>query len=134
MFSMRSTAARSTVPTPLSHGVAEDAGRVGSAGGERQGPGSEARARRSDRDALQRLAALGVTPTAARELVAEHGTQRVVDALDAVATLGDGEVCPRAGGVLSAVGEGWDLDELLAERHTAQARLVRWEAERAERD
>ena len=58
----------------------------------------------------------------------------MVDALDAVATLGDGEVRLRAGWVLSAVREGWDLGELLAERHTAEARLVRWEAERAERD
>jgi hypothetical protein len=36
--------------------------------------------------------------------------------------------------VLSAVREGWELDELLAERHTAKARLARWHAERAERD
>jgi hypothetical protein len=75
-----------------------------------------------------------VTPTAAGELVAEHGTQRVVDALDAVATLADGEVRLRAGWVLSAVREGWDLDELLAERRTVGARLTRWDAERAERD
>jgi hypothetical protein len=83
---------------------------------------------------VKRLAALGVTPPTARELVAEHGTQRVVDALDAVATLDDGEVCLRAGWVLSAVREGWDLDELLAGRRTAEARFVRWDAERAERD
>jgi hypothetical protein len=82
MFSMRSTAAGSTVPAPLSLGAPEEDGRVGSSGGERREPEPEGRARRSDRDALQPLVALGVTPTAAREVIAEHDTQRVVDALD----------------------------------------------------
>ena len=127
---MRTTAARSRVPL----GGPEDDVRVGSSVGERREPEAETRARRSDRDAQQRLAALGVMPTVAEELVAEHGIQRVVDALDAVATLGDGEVHLRAGWVLSAVREGWDLDELLAERHAAQARLARWQAERVARD
>jgi hypothetical protein len=133
---MRTTAARPTVPAPLPLplGGPEDDVRVGSLDGERRETESEARARRSDRDAQQRLAALGVTPTAARELVAEHGTQHVVDALDAVATLAEGEVRLRAGWVLSAVREGWDLDELLAEQHTAAARLAKWDAERVERD
>jgi hypothetical protein len=70
----------------------------------------------------------------ARELIVENGTQGVGDALDAIATLGDGELSLRAGWVLSAVREGWDLDELLAERRTAAARLARWEAERDDRD
>ncbi len=134
MSRMRSTATRSTVPAPLPHGASEDAGRVGSPSGERQKSESEGRARRSDRQALQRLAALGVTPPTAQELIANHGTQRVVDALDAVATLDDGEVRLRAGWVLSAVHDGWDLDELLAERRTTEARLARWEAERAARE
>jgi hypothetical protein len=137
MSRMRTTAVRSTtVPAPLPPplGGPEDDVRVGSSGGERRVPGSEARARGCNREALKCLAALGVTPMAARELVAEHGTHRVVDALDAVATLADGEVRLRAGWVLSAVREGWDLDELLAERRTAAARLARWQAERADRD
>jgi hypothetical protein len=131
---MCTTAARSTVPAPLPYGTAEDDARVGSSDGERREADAGARARRSDREAVKCLAALGVTPTAARQLIAEHGTQRVVDALDAVATPADGEVRLRVGLVLSAVGEGWDLDGLLAERRTAQARLVRWDAERAEGD
>jgi hypothetical protein len=134
MSRMRSTAARSTVPAPLPPGAPEAHARLGSSSGERREPEPVNRDRRSDREALQRLAALGVTPTAAQELVAEHGTQRVVDALDAVATLDDGEVRLRAGWVLSAVRESWDLGELLAERRTAEARLARWEAERAARD
>jgi len=73
-------------------------------------------------------------PMAARELIAKYGIQLVVDAVDAVATLADGELRLRAAWVLSAVREGWDLDELLAERGTAEARLARWEAERVERD
>jgi hypothetical protein len=47
---------------------------------------------------------------------------------------GDDEVRLRAGWVLSAVREGWDLGELLAERRTTQARLARWQAERVERE
>lgn len=39
----------------------------------------------------------------AKELLAEHGAQRVVDALDAVATLGEGEMRLRAGWVLSTL-------------------------------
>ena len=96
----------STVPAQLALGGPEDDVRVGSSEGERREADSDARARRSDRDAQQRLAALGVMPASARELVAEHGIQRVVDALDAAATLADGEVRLRAGWVLSAVREG----------------------------
>jgi hypothetical protein len=66
-----STVARPTVPLAL--GGPEDDVRVGKTGGERREPEPEGRARRSDRDALQRLVALGVTPTAAQELVEEHG-------------------------------------------------------------
>ena len=134
MSRTRSSTARSTVSAPLPRAAAKHAVDAGSSSGERRQPEPVDGGRRSDREALQRLAALGVMPPAARELVADHGTQRVVDALDAVATLDDGEVRLRAGWVLSAVREGWDLDELLAERRTAEARLVRWEAERLERD
>jgi hypothetical protein len=79
MFSMRSRAARSTVPTPLSHGARENHVRVGSTSGERQESESRKRARRSDREASKCPVATGVTPTAAQDLVAEHGAQRVVD-------------------------------------------------------
>jgi hypothetical protein len=71
---MRTRAARPTVPAQLPLVGPEDDVRVGSSEGERREADSEARTRRSDRDAQQRLATLGVTPTVARQLVAEHGT------------------------------------------------------------
>jgi hypothetical protein len=58
----------------------------------------------------------------------------VVDALDAVDTLGDREVRRRAGWVVSAIRQGWDLGELLAERRQIDARHARWERERDEHD
>ncbi|MEX2504687.1 MAG: hypothetical protein WD378_07545, partial [Egicoccus sp.] len=58
----------------------------------------------------------------------------MVDALDAVDTLGDREVRRRAGWVVSAIRQGWDLGELLAERRQIDARHARWERERDERD
>ena len=82
----------------------------------------------------ERLVALGVAPPTARALVDQYGTRRVVDALDAVDTLGDGEVRRRAGWVISAIRQGWDLDGLLAERRQFEARYARWERERSERD
>jgi hypothetical protein len=82
----------------------------------------------------QRLVALGVAEPTARALLEQHGQARVVDALDAVDTLGDGEVRRRAGWVVSAIRQGWDLDGLLAERRQLEARYARWERERAERD
>jgi hypothetical protein len=81
-----------------------------------------------------RLVALGVAEPTARSLIEQHGEARVVDALDAVDTLGDGEVRRRAGWVVSAIRQGWDLEGLLAERRQLEARYARWEAERAERD
>ena len=81
-----------------------------------------------------RLVALGVVPSTARSLLSEYGTDRVVDALDAVDTLGDGEVRRRAGWVVAAIRQGWDLEGLLAERRQLEARYARWERERAERD
>jgi hypothetical protein len=82
----------------------------------------------------QRLVALGVAEPTARALIEQHGQARVVDALDAVDTLGDGEVRRRAGWVVSAIRQGWDLEGLLAERRQLEARYARWERERAERD
>jgi hypothetical protein len=82
----------------------------------------------------ERLVALGVAEPTARALIEQHGQARVVDALDAVDTLGDGQVRRRAGWVVSAIRQGWDLDGLLAERRQLEARYARWEAERAERD
>jgi hypothetical protein len=82
----------------------------------------------------ERLVALGVAASTARALVSEYGSDRVVDALDAVDTLGDGEVRRRAGWVVAAVREGWNLGELLAERRASEARYARWERERADRD
>jgi hypothetical protein len=82
----------------------------------------------------QRLVALGVAEPTARALIEQHGQARVIDALDAVDTLGDGEVRRRAGWVVSAIRQGWDLEGLLAERRQLEARFVRWERERAERD
>jgi hypothetical protein len=82
----------------------------------------------------QRLVALGVAEPTARALLYQHGWARVVDALDAVDTLGDGEVRRRAGWVVSAVRQGWDLEGLLAERRQLEARYARWEREHAERD
>jgi hypothetical protein len=81
----------------------------------------------------QRLAALGVAEPTARALIEQHGQARVIDALDAVDTLGDGEVRRRAGWVVSAVRQGWDLEGLLAERRQLEARYARWERERTER-
>jgi hypothetical protein len=80
------------------------------------------------------LVALGVAEPTARTLIEQHGQARVVDALDAVDTLGDGEVRRRAGWVVSAIRQGWDLEGLLAERRQLEARYARWERERAERD
>jgi hypothetical protein len=82
----------------------------------------------------QRLVALGVAEPTARALIEQHGQARVVDALDAVDTLGDGEVRRRAGWVVSAIRQGWDLEGLLAERRQLEARYARWERERSERD
>jgi hypothetical protein len=82
----------------------------------------------------QRLVALGVTEPTARALIEQHGQARVVDALDAVDTLADGQVRRRAGWVVSAIRQGWDLDGLLAERRQLEARYARWEQERTERD
>jgi hypothetical protein len=82
----------------------------------------------------ERLVALGVAEPTARALIEQHGRARVVDALDAVDTLGDGEVRRRAGWVVSAIRQGWDLEGLLAERRQLEARYARWERERAERD
>ena len=81
-----------------------------------------------------RLVALGVAEPTARALEQRYGTDRVVDALDAVDTLGDGQVRRRAGWVVSAIRQGWDLEELLAERRQLEARYARWERERADRD
>ena len=81
-----------------------------------------------------RLVALGVVPSTARTLLTQYGSGRIVDALDAVDTLADGEVRRRAGWVVAAIREGWDLGELLAERRAAEARYARWERERTERD
>ncbi|MFA9432847.1 hypothetical protein [Egicoccus sp. AB-alg2] len=78
--------------------------------------------------------ALGVAEPTARALIEQHGQARVVDALDAVDTLGDGEVRRRAGWVVSAIRQGWDLEGLLAERRQLEARYARWERERADRD
>jgi hypothetical protein len=77
---------------------------------------------------------LGVGEPTARALIEQHGQARVVDALDAVDTLGDGEVRRRAGWVVSAIRQGCDLEGLLAERRQLEARYARWERERAERD
>jgi hypothetical protein len=82
----------------------------------------------------ERLVALGVAEPTARALLEQHGQARVVDALDAVDTRGDGEVRRRAGWVVSAIRQGWDLEGLLAERRQLEARYARWERERAERD
>jgi hypothetical protein len=82
----------------------------------------------------ERLVALGVAEPTARALIEQHGEARVVDALDAVDTLGDGQVRRRAGWVVSAIRQGWDLEGLLAERRQLEARYARWERERAERD
>ena len=82
----------------------------------------------------QRLVALGVAEPTARALIGQHGVDRVVDALDAVDTLGDGQVRRRAGWVVSAIRQGWDLEGLLAERRQVEARYARWERERVERD
>jgi hypothetical protein len=82
----------------------------------------------------QRLVALGVAEPTARALIEQHGQARVVDALDAVDTLGDGEVRRRAGWVVSAIRQGWDLEGLLAERRQLEARDARWERERTDRD
>lgn len=86
------------------------------------------------RSPQQRLVALGVAEPTARALIEQHGQARVVDALDAVDTLGDGEVRRRAGWVVSAIRQGWDLEGLLAERRQLEARYARWERERADRD
>lgn len=80
------------------------------------------------------LVALGVAEPTARALIEQHGIDRVVDALDAVDMLGDGQVRRRAGWVVSAIRQGWDLEGLLAERRQLEARYARWERERAERD
>jgi hypothetical protein len=82
----------------------------------------------------ERLVAVGVAEPTARALIEQHGRARVVDALDAVDTLGDGEVRRRAGWVVSAIRQGWDLEGLLAERRQLEARYARWERERAECD
>jgi hypothetical protein len=42
--------------------------------------------------------------------------------------VGDGEVRHRAGWVVSAIRQGWDLRELLAERRQLEARYARWNA------
>ena len=82
----------------------------------------------------ERLVALGVAEPTALALIEQHGVDRVVDALDAVDTLGEGQVRRRAGWVVSAIRQGWDLEGLLAERRQVEARYARWERERAERD
>ena len=93
-----------------------------------------ARGRSEGRSPYERLVALGVASSTARALVSEYGSGRVLDALDAVDTLGDGEVRRRAGWVVAAIRQGWDLADLLAERRTVEARYARWERERAARD
>jgi hypothetical protein len=82
----------------------------------------------------ERLVALGVAEPTARALIVQHGRARVVDALDALDTLGDGEVRRPAGWVISAIRQGWDLEGILAERRQVEARYARRERERAERD
>jgi hypothetical protein len=86
------------------------------------------------RDPSERLIALGVAEPTAGSLLERYGRQRVVDALDAVDTLGDRAVRSRAGWVVSAIRQGWDLEGLLAERRQLEARYARWERERNERD
>ena len=81
----------------------------------------------------ERLVTLGVAESTARALEQRYGTSRVVDALDAVDTLGAGEVRRRAGWVVSAIRQGWDLEGLLAERRQLEARYARWERERVDR-
>ena len=88
----------------------------------------------ASRSAQERLVALGVAEPTAGSLLEQFGHDRVVDALDALDTLGDGEVRRRAGWVVSAIRQGWDLDGLLAERRQLEARYARWERERSERD
>lgn len=82
----------------------------------------------------ERLAALGVAESTARVLLDRYGRDRVVDALDAVDMLGDSEVRRRAGWVVSAIRQGWNLEELLSERRQIGARRARWDRERSERD
>jgi hypothetical protein len=82
----------------------------------------------------ERLVALGVAEPTAQALEKCYGRDRVIDALDAVDTLEDGQVRRRAGWAVSAIRQGWDLDGLLAERRQLEARYARWEAERVERD
>jgi hypothetical protein len=82
----------------------------------------------------ERLVALGVAEPTAPSLIEQHGQARVVDALDAVDTLGDRAVRSRAGWVVSAIRQGWELEGLLAERRQLEARYGRWERERADRD
>lgn len=81
-----------------------------------------------------RLVALGVAEPTAQALLRRHGTDRVVDALDACDLLGDGQVRSRAVWVVAAIRQGWDLEDLLVERRQLRARYARWERERAERD
>jgi hypothetical protein len=88
----------------------------------------------ASRSPQERLVALGVAEPTARALVQRYSRERVVDALDAVDTLVDGQVRRRAGWVVSAIRQGWDLDDLLAERRQLEARHARWEHERDERD
>jgi hypothetical protein len=88
----------------------------------------------ASRSPQERLVALGVAEPTARALVKRYARERVVDALDAVDTLGDGQVRRRAGWVVSAIRQGWNLDDLLAERRQLEARRARWEREREERD
>ena len=82
----------------------------------------------------ERLVGVGVDEQTARALIVEHGQARVVYALDALEVLGEGQVRRRAGWVISAIRQGWDLEGVLAERRQLEARNARWERERAERD
>jgi hypothetical protein len=118
--------ARSSAPAPRP----PDAGRADPAAARPVGSPPPAKSRSPQ----QRLVALGVAEPTARALIEQHGQARVVDALDAVDTMGDGEVRRRAGWVVSAIRQGWDLEGLLAERRQLEARYARWERERADRD
>jgi hypothetical protein len=69
-----------------------------------------------------RLVALGVHEATVRSLIDQHNVARVVDA-DAVGALGEGSAA-RPGWAVPAIRQGWDLEELLAERHQAEARTL----------
>lgn len=96
-------------------------------------PPSGIRPRPPDAELAARLQGRGVAQAAAEELVAEHPTRRVVDALDALDEIEHGRVRKPAGWLVSAIRENWDLTDVLAERRRNEARLARWEHEQLER-